>query len=171
MNRRVVVTGLGVVSPNGLGVPAFLDAIRNGVTGIRYIPRYEALKFNCQVAGIPQFEWELLKNYVSEVTFHGLQGQAIAYGLVAAADAWRDAIAELPAGNIEIDVIAITGDARSVRASASDYWGDKPFAFLVRPDGRIAWVEPDPLQDARAALAQALTSVLAGTTIDIMEAA
>ena len=91
MNRRVVVTGLGVVSPNGLGVPAFLEAIRNGVSGIRYVPQYEALKFNCQVAGIPQFEWDILKNYVSEVTFHGLQGQAIAYGLMAAVDAWTDA--------------------------------------------------------------------------------
>lgn len=91
MNRRVVVTGLGVVSPNGLGVPAFLEAIRNGVSGIRYVPQYEALKFNCQVAGIPQFEWDILKNYVSEVTFHGLQGQAIAYGLMAAVDAWKDA--------------------------------------------------------------------------------
>jgi len=91
MNRRVVVTGLGVVSPNGLGVPAFLEAIRNGVSGIRYVPHYEALKFNCQVAGIPQFEWDILKNYVSEVTYHGLQGQAIAYGLMAAVDAWKDA--------------------------------------------------------------------------------
>ena len=91
MNRRVVVTGLGVVSPNGLGVPAFLEAIRNGVSGIRYVPQYEALKFNCQVAGIPQFEWDILKNYVSEVTYHGLQGQAIAYGLMAAVDAWKDA--------------------------------------------------------------------------------
>jgi len=91
MNRRVVVTGLGVVSPNGLGVPAFLEAIRNGVSGIRYVPHYEALKFNCQVAGIPQFEWDILKNYVSEVTYHGLRGQAIAYGLMAAVDAWKDA--------------------------------------------------------------------------------
>ena len=97
MNRRVVVTGLGVVSPNGSGVPAFLEAIRNGVSGIRYIPQYEALRFNCQVAGIPQFEWDILKNYVSEVTFHGLQGQAIAYGLMAAVDAWKDA-GHSPAG-------------------------------------------------------------------------
>src|ERR1700759_1623355 len=97
MNRRVVVTGLGVVSPNGLGVPAFLDAIRNGESGIRFVPQYEAVKFNCQVAGVPQFEWEILKNYVSEVTFHGLQGQAIAYGLMAAVDAWKDA-GHTPAG-------------------------------------------------------------------------
>ncbi len=91
MSRRVVVTGLGVVSPNGMGVPAFLDAMRNGVSGIRHVPQYEALKFNCQVAGIPQFEWERLKNYVSEVVFHGLQGRAIAYGIMAAVDAWLDA--------------------------------------------------------------------------------
>ena len=91
MSRRVVVTGLGVVSPNGLGVPAFLEAIRNGVSGIRHDPQYADLKFNCQVAGIPQFDWDLLKNYVSEVVFHGLQGRAIAYGIMAAVDAWLDA--------------------------------------------------------------------------------
>ena len=91
MSRRVVVTGLGVVSPNGLGVPAFLDAMRNGVSGIRYVPHYETLKFNCQVAGVPQFEWDRLRNYVSDVSFHGLQGRAIAYGIMAAVDAWRDA--------------------------------------------------------------------------------
>jgi 3-oxoacyl-(acyl-carrier-protein) synthase len=91
MSRRVVVTGLGVVSPNGLGVPAFLEAMRNGVSGIRHVPQYETLKFNCQVAGVPQFEWDRLRNYVSDVTFHGLQGRAIAYGIMAAVDAWRDA--------------------------------------------------------------------------------
>jgi 3-oxoacyl-(acyl-carrier-protein) synthase len=91
MGRRVVVTGLGVVAPNGLGVPAFLEALRNGVSGIRFVPEYETLKFNCQVAGLPQFEWDRLRNYVSDVTFHGLRGGAIAYGLMAAVDAWKDA--------------------------------------------------------------------------------
>lgn len=88
-----------------------------------------------------------------------------------AAETWRDAIAALPAGSMGIDVVSITGEARSVRASASDYWGDKSFALLVRPDGRIAWVEPEALHDARTELARALASVLGGTTIEIMETA
>jgi 3-oxoacyl-(acyl-carrier-protein) synthase len=91
MSRRVVITGLGVVSPNGVGVPAFLSAIRHGTSGIRYNPVYKDLHFNCQVAGTPEFDWERLKGYVSEITFHGLQGHALGYGIMAALDAWTDA--------------------------------------------------------------------------------
>jgi 3-oxoacyl-(acyl-carrier-protein) synthase len=91
MSNRVVVTGLGVVSPNGVGVPAFLNAIQNGVSGIKFVPLYQELNLSCQVAGIPPFEWEKLKDYISDVTFYGLKGTNIGYGLVAAMDAWADA--------------------------------------------------------------------------------
>ena len=91
MSKRVVVTGLGVVSPNGIGVPAFLEALWQGRSGIKFMPLYEELKFSCQVTGMPQFDWEQLKNYISEVTFYGLKGTNIGYGLVAALDAWKDA--------------------------------------------------------------------------------
>jgi 3-oxoacyl-(acyl-carrier-protein) synthase len=91
MSRRVVITGLGVVAPNGVGVPDFLRAIRNGVSGIRYEASYKDLHFNSQVAGTPQFDWNQLRNYVSEIAFHGLQGHALGYGIMAALDAWLDA--------------------------------------------------------------------------------
>lgn len=90
MSNRVVVTGLGVVSPNGVGISAFLDAIQNGVSGIKFMPHYRELNFSCQVAGMPDFDWESLKNYISDVTFHGLKGTNIGYGLAAALDAWAD---------------------------------------------------------------------------------
>jgi 3-oxoacyl-(acyl-carrier-protein) synthase len=90
MGKRVVVTGMGVVSPNGVGMPAFLHAIQNGISGIKFMPHYKELNFSCQVAGMPAFEWDQLKNYISEVTFHGLKGTNIGYGLVAALDAWKD---------------------------------------------------------------------------------
>jgi len=90
MTKRVVVTGLGVVSPNGIGIPAFLRAIQNGVSGIKFMPQYEDLNFSCRLAGMPDFEWNRLENYISDVTLHGLKGTNIAYGLVAALDAWAD---------------------------------------------------------------------------------
>jgi len=90
MHRRVVVTGLGVVSPNGIGIPAFLDAIQNGKCGIKFIPHYQELNFSCQLAGTPDFEWESLRNYISDVTLFGLKGTNIGYGLAAALDAWAD---------------------------------------------------------------------------------
>ncbi|EHQ30837.1 beta-ketoacyl-[acyl-carrier-protein] synthase family protein [Mucilaginibacter paludis] len=91
MSRRVVVTGLGVVAPNGIGIPEFLNAIQNGISGIRYVPEYEDLKFNCQVSGTPAFEWEQLRNYIPETTLYGLKGKGIAFGIKAALDAWMDA--------------------------------------------------------------------------------
>jgi 3-oxoacyl-(acyl-carrier-protein) synthase len=91
MNKRVVITGLGVLSPNGMNVPDFLHAIKNGVSGVKFIPQYEELKFNCQVAGSPAFEWEHLKNYLTETSLYGLKGKGIAFGIKAALDAWMDA--------------------------------------------------------------------------------
>jgi len=90
MSKRVVVTGLGVVSPNGVGIPAFLHAIQNGISGIKFMPHYEELNFGCRLAGMPDFEWEKLKDYISDVTFYGLKGTNIGYGLIAALDAWAD---------------------------------------------------------------------------------
>jgi 3-oxoacyl-(acyl-carrier-protein) synthase len=91
MSRRVVITGLGVLSPNGLNVPDFLHAIKNGISGIKFMPEYEELKFNCQVSGHPEFEWEMLKNYITETSLYGLKGKGIAFGIKAALDAWTDA--------------------------------------------------------------------------------
>ncbi len=89
--RRVVVTGMGVVAPNGVGIPAFLNAIQNGLSGLKFVPLYQELNYNCQVSGIPPFELDDLKNYLSEVTLYGLRGLGIGYAIKAAADAWTNA--------------------------------------------------------------------------------
>ena len=91
MNHRVVITGLGVVAPNGVGIPDFLHSIQNGISGVKFNPQYEELNFNCQVSGVPHFEWEQLKDYLPEVTLHGLRGKNIAYAIKAAVDAWTNA--------------------------------------------------------------------------------
>jgi 3-oxoacyl-[acyl-carrier-protein] synthase II len=49
--RRVVVTGIGAVSPNGIGREAFWEATRNGVSGIRRISRFDPSQHQVQVAG------------------------------------------------------------------------------------------------------------------------
>ncbi|MCJ8210506.1 beta-ketoacyl-[acyl-carrier-protein] synthase family protein [Mucilaginibacter sp. RS28] len=91
MSRRVVITGMGVVSPNGIGLPAFLNALQNGTSGIKFMPLYEELKFSCHVAGMPDFVWDELRDYISEVSFYGLKARGVAYGIRAALDAWDDA--------------------------------------------------------------------------------
>jgi 3-oxoacyl-[acyl-carrier-protein] synthase II len=49
--RRVVVTGLGVISPNGIGKETFWSSIKAGKSGIKKITRFDASTYPSQVAG------------------------------------------------------------------------------------------------------------------------
>ncbi len=51
MARRVVVTGLGIVTPLGIGVEKNWEAISRGKSGIGPITRFDASTFSCQIAG------------------------------------------------------------------------------------------------------------------------
>src|SRR5580698_7199404 len=51
MKRRVVITGIGAVSPNGIGVEAFWQATRHGVSGVGPITRFDTTDFAVRVAG------------------------------------------------------------------------------------------------------------------------
>ena len=51
MNRRVVVTGLGMVTPLGTGVQKNWKAVCAGKSGIGVITRFDASRFPCQLAG------------------------------------------------------------------------------------------------------------------------
>lgn len=55
--RRVVITGLGVATPIGLGTDALWDALIRGECGIRRIASFDPSGFSCQVAGeLPAFQ-------------------------------------------------------------------------------------------------------------------
>jgi len=49
--RRAVITGMGVVSPNGTGVPAFTEGVLAGRSGVRNISRFDASGIEVQIAG------------------------------------------------------------------------------------------------------------------------
>ncbi|RJQ30254.1 MAG: beta-ketoacyl-[acyl-carrier-protein] synthase II [Peptococcaceae bacterium] len=51
MRKRVVVTGLGVVSPVGTGVEPFWSSLTGGVSGIRRITKFDPSLFSTQIAG------------------------------------------------------------------------------------------------------------------------
>ncbi len=48
--RRVVVTGIGVVAPNGVGADAYCAALRGGVSGVASITLFDAGELDCRVA-------------------------------------------------------------------------------------------------------------------------
>src|SRR5262252_2588425 len=54
---RVVITGMGVVSPNGIGNEAFADAVLAGKSGIKRISRFDPSGLPVHIAGeIPEFD-------------------------------------------------------------------------------------------------------------------
>lgn len=91
MDKRVVITGLGVVSPNGVGLDNFTDALKNGTSGIEYHEVLKELNFSCCIGGIPKVSEELKRNYFSELQLKDFNSSGILYGCMAGIDAWNDA--------------------------------------------------------------------------------
>src|SRR5438046_1028143 len=55
--RRVVITGMGVMSPIGADVPSFWQNVTNGVSGVGPITLFDASQFGCQIAAeVKNFE-------------------------------------------------------------------------------------------------------------------
>lgn len=50
MKRRVVVTGIGAVTPIGLNIPDFWDALIKGTSGVDYIKKFDASEFKTKFA-------------------------------------------------------------------------------------------------------------------------
>lgn len=50
-HEKIVVTGLGVISPSGLTVDSFFDNLCQGKSGISKLDRFDGTQFKCQIAG------------------------------------------------------------------------------------------------------------------------
>ena len=49
--RRVVVTGVGVIAPNGIGIDSFWDSLIHGRSGVRKITHFDASSYSSKMAG------------------------------------------------------------------------------------------------------------------------
>src|SRR3989304_1925914 len=90
MRRRVVVTGMGVVAPNAYGLKNYEAALREGRSGIRFVPLLQSLNFGCQVGGIPQDFDVIRRKYFDEERLMSIN-ENIGYAAISAIDAWMDA--------------------------------------------------------------------------------
>ena len=91
MKHRVVITGLGVAAPNGIWIPDFNKAIKNGISGIEYFEELEAMNFSCCVGGIPEVSEQLKQQYLTPLQLRNFNSSGILYGCIAGMDAWKDA--------------------------------------------------------------------------------
>ncbi|MEY2557233.1 MAG: 3-oxoacyl-[acyl-carrier-protein] synthase [Verrucomicrobiota bacterium] len=51
MNRRVVITGIGVITPVGNDLDTFWSNLKNGVSGIELVQAFDTEKFDCKIGG------------------------------------------------------------------------------------------------------------------------
>src|SRR5690349_5441718 len=85
--RRVVVTGMGIVSSIGNNTNEVLASLREAKSGISAAPEYKELGFRCQVHAAPQIDWE---GMVDRRAARFL-AQGTAYGHIAMEQAIADA--------------------------------------------------------------------------------
>jgi 3-oxoacyl-[acyl-carrier-protein] synthase II len=108
--RRVVITGLGVVAPNGVGKEAFWKASVAGRSGVGPIRTFDASQHPVRVAAeVPDFD---VTPYVPGPHRKSLKimGRAARFGVAAAGLAVRDSGLELDRGDPErVGVVMGTG--------------------------------------------------------------
>jgi 3-oxoacyl-[acyl-carrier-protein] synthase II len=104
--RRVVVTGMGVVSPLGVGIDAFWDGLVHGRSGVRRITRFDPAPYPSQIAGeVPDFDATAhlpRRDIVRTDTF-------IQYALIAAQAALKDSGVKIDGQNERVGVSIGTG--------------------------------------------------------------
>lgn len=87
VKRRVVITGLGIVSPVGNDVETAWDNLLHGRSGIGQVTRFDASVLNSQIAGeVKGFQ---VTDYIGAKESRQMDS-FIHYGVAAAIQAWRD---------------------------------------------------------------------------------
>ena len=108
--RRVVVTGMGIVSCLGNSTTEVLDSLRSGRSGIRHSPRYAELGMRSQVCGRPEVDLEA----AVDRRLRRFMGDAAAYAYLAMEQALVDADLDRAAiSDPRIGLVAGSGGASS----------------------------------------------------------
>ena len=104
--RRVVVTGMGIVSCLGLDKESVTESLRTGKSGISYRPDYEEMGMRSHVAGAVDIDFS---EYIDRKNLR-FMGAAAAYGYISMARAIADAgLEEDQVSNIRTGIIMGSG--------------------------------------------------------------
>ena len=95
--RRVVVTGMGVVAPNGIGIDNFWDSLVHGRSGVRKITHFDVSTYPSQIAAeVPDFNPTNYMDSKTEKRLSRFAQFALAAALMAAEDSQIDFSGEDP---------------------------------------------------------------------------
>ncbi len=86
--KRIVVTGIGAVAPNGLGLEAYRAALQAGKSGISFHEELKALNFACQIGGKPPVGPDEAEALIPGADLAKLN-EAMVYATMAAVEAAR----------------------------------------------------------------------------------
>ena len=116
--RRAVITGIGVISPNGKNIAAFWDSMCNGISGCGPTTRYDVSKMPVQIsAEVKDFDLE----EHADISKSARLDLTVRYGIAAAAEAVRDA--KLDTKEINPDRLAVVeGTTTSGASSVIRVW-------------------------------------------------
>lgn len=124
--RRVVVTGLGIVSPVGIGVAQAWQSILAGKSGITRITHFDPTPFACQVAGEVQgFD---VTQYLPAKDARRMD-RFVHFGLVAGMEAFKDSgltVTEQNAERIGVCISSGIGGLPMIEETHNDYLAGGP---------------------------------------------
>jgi|TARA_B110000114_G_scaffold163932_1_gene183095 3-oxoacyl-[acyl-carrier-protein] synthase II len=119
--RRIVVTGLGLITPVGIGVESSWKNILNGVSGISNITKFDTKGFKSQVAGeVKNFDPDLYLNPKDSRRMDTF----MQFGLVAGIEAFKDSGLEVTEENSERIGVSIgsgIGGINSIEGTSDNF--------------------------------------------------
>lgn len=124
--RRVVITGLGIVSPVGIGVAQAWQNIVNGKSGIGRITHFDPSLFACQIAGeVKDFD---VTQYLPAKDARRMD-RFIHFGMVAGMEAFKDSGIEVNEQNAErigVNIGSGIGGLPMIEDTHNDFLGGGP---------------------------------------------
>ncbi|MDB3856202.1 beta-ketoacyl-ACP synthase I [Halieaceae bacterium] len=123
MTRRVVITGMGIVSCLGLDQQAVMEALRTGKSGIRSKQEYKDMGFRSHIAGSIDID---LSEHIDRKQLR-FMGSAAAYAYISMQQAIEDSgLSDNQVSNVRTGIIAGSGGASSAsQVEAADIMRDK----------------------------------------------
>lgn len=90
-DERIVITGMGVVAPNGIGLSNFHEGLLEGRSGADHAPELKEFIQGCAVGAFPKFTQGEDRAFLSRFKIRKLLSSGILYGCMAGVEAWEDA--------------------------------------------------------------------------------